>query len=267
MYDGKPCSGPALVKCIRCAGRHYGAAKGTGVALGQFAFSRLEAARVDLFLPVSEATACGNNLPRLGLAHEVVPNFVAPEPDPAGHAPLLEALPTQPFFLFVGDVRSDKGAHTLLDAYRGLHEPPPLILIGELWPDTPHDLPPGVKLLRAWPNPAVRAAMKRSLAVVVPSLWPEPFGIVVAEALAAGRPVVGSAIGGIPELVRDRREGLLVPPGDVAALTRALERICKDGELREELAASALRRARRYTPEAVVPRFEAAYERVASLRA
>ncbi len=263
MYDGAPCGGPALVKCIGCAGRHYGTAKGIGVALGQFAFSRLEAARVDLFLPVSEATASGNGLPRPGLAHEVVPNFVAPASDPAGHAGLLEELPAQPFLLFVGDVRRDKGTHTLLDAYRGLHEPPPLILIGKVWPDTPRELPLGVKLLTEWPNPAVRAAMGRCLAVVAPSIWPEPFGIVVAEALAAGRPVVGSAVGAIPELVRDRREGLLVPPGDVAALTRALDRICGDEQLRDTLAANALRRADHYTPDAVLPRFEAAYNRVA----
>jgi glycosyltransferase involved in cell wall biosynthesis len=266
MYDGAPCSGPSLAKCIGCAGSHYGAAKGAGVVLGQFAFSRLEAALVDLFLPVSEATASGNGLLRAGLPYEVVPNFVAPESHAGPHVRLLQELPAQPFLLFVGDVRRDKGAHALLDAYRRLREPPPLILIGKVWRDTPRELPPGVKLLRDWPNPAVRAAMSRCLALVAPSIWPEPFGIVVAEALAAGRPVVASAIGGIPELVRDRREGLLVPPGDVAALTRALHRVCRDEQLRETLAANALRRADHYTPDAILPRFEAAYARVASLR-
>lgn len=263
MYDGAPCTGPALLKCIGCARRHYGTAKGTAVALGQFAFSRIEAARVDLFLPVSHATASGNGLPRAGLAHEVVPNFVSREPDATGHARLLEELPAQPFLLFVGDLRRDKGTHTLLAAYRDLDEPPPLVLIGKVWPDTPHELPPGVTLLTEWPNAAVRAAMRRCLALVAPSIWPEPFGIVVAEALAAGRPVVGSAVGAIPELVRDEHEGLLVSPGDVAALTRALDRIWRDRQLRAALAANALRRAGDYTPDAVLPRFEAAYDRVA----
>jgi glycosyltransferase involved in cell wall biosynthesis len=266
MYDGAPCSGPALAKCVGCAGRHYGTAKGAGVALGQLAFSRLEAARVDLFLPVSEATASGNGLPRPGLAHEVVLNFIAPEPDPAPYAQLLEELPAQPFLLFVGDVRRDKGAQTLLEAYRELREPPPLVLIGKIWRESPREFPPGVTLLRDWPNPAVRAAMRRCLAVVAPSIWPEPCPLAVVEALAAGRPVVASAIGGIPELVRDRREGLLVAPGDVAALTLALEEVCRDEQLRETLAANAVRRADRHTPDAVLPRFEAAYERVASAR-
>jgi glycosyltransferase involved in cell wall biosynthesis len=262
MYGGAPCGGPALAKCVGCAADHYGTAKGTVVALGQVAFSRLEAARVDLFLPVSEATASGNGLPHPGLAHEVVYNFVAPESDPAGHAGLLDQLPAQPFLMFVGDVRRNKGAHILLEAYRDLHEAPPLVLIGEVWPDTVHEVPPGAMLLREWPNPAVRAAMRRCIAVVVPSIWPEPSPIVVYEALAAGRPLVASAIGGIPELVRDRREGLLVPPADTAALTRALDRVCHDEQLRETLAANVHRRADLYAPDAILPRFEAAYDRV-----
>jgi glycosyltransferase involved in cell wall biosynthesis len=162
--------------------------------------------------------------------------------------------------------RGDKGAHVLLEAYRVLSEPPPLVLIGKMWSETPRELPAGVTLLRDQPNPAVRAAMRRCLALVAPSLSPEPFGIVVAEALTVGRPVVGSAIGGIPEIVRDGREGLLVPPGDVAALAGALERLCRDAHLRETLAADALCSADRYTPAAVLPRLEGAYERVAAMR-
>jgi glycosyltransferase involved in cell wall biosynthesis len=266
MHNGAPCAGPALAKCLACGGRHYGSAKGAGIVLGQFAFSRLEAARVDLFLPVSEASADGNGVLRAGLAHEVIPNLVAPAGDARPHLDLLEQLPRQPFLLFVGDVRGDKGAHVLLDAYRGMRDPPPLVLIGKVWQDTPQELAPGVTLLRDWPNPAVRAAMGRCLSLVAPSIWPEPFGIVVAEALAAGRPVVASAIGGIPEIVRDGCEGLLVPPGDVVALTGALERVCRDEQLREALAANALRRAERYTPDAVLPRLEDAYERVLSVR-
>jgi glycosyltransferase involved in cell wall biosynthesis len=263
MFDGTPCTGPALPKCLRCAGRHYGVAKGAAVTLGQQAFSRAEAALVDLFLPVSYATAAGNGLLDAGLAFEVVPNFVGPAADPAPHAHLLRELPAEPFLLFVGDVRRDKGAHVLLDAYRQLRDPPPLVLIGEVWPDTPRELPARVTLLRDWPNPAVRAAMTRCLALAAPSVWLEPFGIVVVEALAAGRPVVASAIGGIPEIVRDRQEGLLVPPADAASLTGALDRVIRDDGLREMLAANARRRAEVYAPDAVLPGLEAAYASVA----
>ena len=83
---------------------------------------------------------------------------------------------------------------------------------------------------------------------------------------SAGRPVVASAIGGIPEIVRDREEGLLVPPADAAALAQALELIIEDDELRERLAANARRRADVYSADAVLPELEAAYERVVSDR-
>jgi glycosyltransferase involved in cell wall biosynthesis len=234
------------------------------VVLGQAVLSRLEAARVDLFLPVSAATASGNGLARAGLPYEVMPNFVVPAPGPGRHARLLAQLPRQPFLLFVGDVRRNKGSHILLDAYQKLSDPPPLVLIGKVWPDTPREFPPGVKLLRDWPNPAVRAAMRRCLAVVAPSIWPEPCSIVVTETIAAGRPLVGSAIGGIPEVVRDGREGLLVPAADVPALTSALDQVCCDAQLRETLAANALRRSEDYTPDALLPRIEAAYDHVVS---
>jgi glycosyltransferase involved in cell wall biosynthesis len=262
MYDGTPCTGPALVKCLRCAGRHYGRAKGTVVVLGERAFAPLESMRVDLFLPVSEASAAGNGLTRGRLPYEVVPNPV-PAPDAVHpHLDLLAELPTEPFLLFVGDVRGDKGIDILIDAYANLDHAPPLVVIGKIWPESP-PLPPEVRLLRYWPNAAVRAAMARCLTLVAPSVLPEPFGLVVAEALTAGRPVVASRIGGIPEIVRDGVEGLLVPPADPGALARALERIVGDAALRERLAANARRRARDFSTEAIVPRFEAAYARIA----
>lgn len=271
MYRGAPCIGPGLVKCLRCAGRHYGRAKGAAVVLGLRAFSPLEAARVALFLPVSTATAEGNGLPDTPLPYEVVPNFVPAEVDPAPHATLLEELPAEPFLLFAGDLRREKGAHVLLEAYRSLvasRSPasvPPLVLIGKVWPDTPRELPAGVTLLRDWPNAAVRAAMRRCLALVMPSVWPEPFGIVAAEALVAGRPVVGSAIGGIPDIVEHEREGLLVAPDDPGALAGGIARILDDGALRESLAARASQAAARYSPENIVPLVEQAYGRAVTL--
>lgn len=261
MFRGAPCSGPALTKCLGCAGRHYGRTKGAAVVLGQRAFSRLEAARVDLFLPVSVATAEGNGLAKAGLPYQVIPNVITSEPNPGPDASLLDELPAEPFLLFVGDIARAKGVDVLIDAYRALGERPPLVLIGKVWRDTPVELPAGVSVLRDWPNAAVRAAMRRCLALVTPSIWPEPFGLVVAEALAAGRPVVASAIGGIPELVQHEHQGILFPPGDSEALAERLQRLLDDAELREAIAARAARSAAAYSPERIVPRVEAAYER------
>jgi glycosyltransferase involved in cell wall biosynthesis len=71
----------------------------------------------------------------------------------------------------------------------------------------------------------------------------EPYGTVYGEAMAAGLPVVGYAAGNLPHLARDGEEGLVVPPGDVAALTAALRRLADDEELRARLGEAAARRA------------------------
>jgi glycosyltransferase involved in cell wall biosynthesis len=67
--------------------------------------------------------------------------------------------------------------------------------------------------------------MMRARAVVVPIGWDEPFGLVMAEAAASGAPVVAFRRGSAPELVLDGISGRLVPPGDIDAMARAVERI------------------------------------------
>jgi glycosyltransferase involved in cell wall biosynthesis len=71
--------------------------------------------------------------------------------------------------------------------------------------------------------------------VAVPSLWPEPFGIVGIEALAAGRPAIASATGGIVDWLQDGVSGVTVAPGDVTALARALGRLLDDPERQREM--------------------------------
>lgn len=70
---------------------------------------------------------------------------------------------------------------------------------------------------------------------VTASGTPEPFGLVTIEAMAVGRPVVGTNIGGTPEIVADGRTGLLVPPGDPAAMATALGRLFADAPRRDAM--------------------------------
>jgi glycosyltransferase involved in cell wall biosynthesis len=89
----------------------------------------------------------------------------------------------------------------------------------------------------------VGSVMKRCAVVAIPSHW-EGFGLVAAEALAAGTPVVASNTSSLPEIVRHEREGLLVPPRDPAALAGALIRLLKDTALRTQLGLNGAERVR-----------------------
>ena len=96
--------------------------------------------------------------------------------------------------------------------------------------------------------------------VVFPSLWPEPFGRIAIEAMAAVKTVIGSDIGGISETLKD--VGVLVKPGDVGQLRVALQRLLKDEELREKMSVAGRKRAMIYSKEKVVNELVGVYEGV-----
>jgi glycosyltransferase involved in cell wall biosynthesis len=85
---------------------------------------------------------------------------------------------------------------------------------------------------------------------VVPSVWQDALPLGVLEPMAAGKPVIGTSVGGIPEMIEDGVTGLLVAPADEQALASALNRLLTDHELAARLGAAArLRVAERFTPE------------------
>jgi glycosyltransferase involved in cell wall biosynthesis len=249
------CGGPTVGGCLVCTTRHYGLAVGPITAAANALGAVAERRGADTVIAVSAATAVGNGLGPTVPGVAVIPNFL-PDPHPSApeaDAELLAQLPDEPFLLFVGDLRPMKGLDVLLRAYAATDAAMPLVLIGKSWPDTPGAMPAGVRLHDRWPNSAVLAAWKRCAIGVVPSVWAEPFGIVVIEAMAAGAAVVASAIGGIPEIIEDGVSGLLVPPGDHAALAAALRELMADRTRRQTLGLAARERAARYAARLVVP--------------
>jgi glycogen synthase len=88
----------------------------------------------------------------------------------------------------------------------------------------------------------------------------EPLGIVNLEAMAAGKAVIASRTGGVPEIVADGETGLLVPPADSAALAGALRRVAGDEALRERLGNGGRERVQRFTWEAVASTYRQIYE-------
>ena len=151
-----------------------------------------------------------------------VPESVEPEAEP-------------PEVLYAGRLSAEKGVEELLDAVDGMR----LVVAG----DGPlRDRVPGA--LGFVPHDELGRLYGRAAVVACPSRR-EGFGVVCAEAMAHGRPVVASAVGGLLDLVVDGETGLLVPPRDPPALRRALERLLGDADLRRRLGAAARERIRR----------------------
>jgi len=261
MHQGKPCSGPGFAKCLSCSSHHYGLLKGVPTSLGLRATRTTGRPAIDMFLPVSQAVAVGNGLTGSRLPYQVIPNFVPdyPEVGPSDIETYIAQLPAGDFVLFVGDLSHDKGIHILLRAYAELKAAPPLVLLGRRCSDTPADFPPNVIFLNTWPHGAVMEAWRRCSLAVVPSVWPEPFGLVALEAMISGRPVIASEIGGLSDTVVDGETGLLVTPGDPGALASALRRLLADRNLREQMGQAGQLRSELYQAAAVVPRIEQVY--------
>jgi glycosyltransferase involved in cell wall biosynthesis/GT2 family glycosyltransferase len=94
------------------------------------------------------------------------------------------------------------------------------------------------------------------------SVIPEPFGRVIVEAMAAGVSVVASDAGGPAEIITDGVDGLLCPPGDVAAMARCLRELAGDESRRSRLSLAGRRRAEDFHPEVVARRVEAVFRSV-----
>jgi glycosyltransferase involved in cell wall biosynthesis len=156
-----------------------------------------------------------------------------------------------PEVLFVGRLSPEKGIHELAEAARGLN----LVVAGDgplrpLVPDA----------LGFVPHEEVERLLARAAVVVLPS-HREGLPMALLEAMAHGRAVVATPVGGIPGLVEDGRTGLLVPPGDAGALRAAIDRLLADPELRRRLGEAARERVTELCSwERVVDETIAAYE-------
>ena len=265
-YGDLACEGAALGKCLRCAGAHYGMVKGVALTAGLFASAGLQQGRVDRYIAVSSAVAracapgTGQPADRIAIIPTFIPDGVAAEVRTVPRPDFLP--PGDGYLLFVGVLSAHKGIHVLLDAYQGLRNPPPLVVIGTPFGDPPSAYPPGVIVTRNVQHAQVMAAWSGCSVGIVPSVWPDPCPQVTMEAMAMAKPVVASATGGLTDLVRDGESGLLVPPGDAAALRDAVQRLVDDPGLRVRMGEAGRARAGRYMASTVVSEIERIYEEV-----
>ncbi|MEI9989064.1 MAG: glycosyltransferase family 4 protein [Rhizomicrobium sp.] len=189
--------------------------------------------------------------------------------------PALEptALPFEPpVLLCLGRVVADKGFDVAVRAFalaRQRHTSAQLVISGN-----------GIERLRLeemvreldigqyvhftkWVEPeAVAEAIAEATAVLMPSRWPEPFGLVALQAAQMARPVIASRVGGLPEVIEDRQTGILVPPDDPSALADAIALLLSDAAAAREMGRRARERAMSvFDFDALVEAYETAYWR------
>lgn len=244
--EGTRCKGAAPDRCRRCfpsqsAARH---------ALRQAHLLAL-VDPVDLFLAPSAF------LRERFIAWGLPPGRIVTLPNAVActDAPMTEQEPARAQrnrFAFFGNVAQHKGALVLLDAAARLAREDSDIRVavhgGLGWAEEPFRqafaqalaaAAPVARHLGAYDRAEVLALMARTDWVVVPSLWWENAPLVIAEARAAGRPVICSGVGGMAELVAHRVNGLHVPPGDAEALAETMQQAAGDPALWSRLAGRA----------------------------
>jgi len=154
-----------------------------------------------------------------------VPNFID-----AG--PALAPRGAGSHFLFVGKLEELKGIDTLLDAAERAKNAP-ILLVGPCDDPGVRDrlgrLPSNVRYLGTKTREQIAELLADARALVAPSIWYENQPMVILEAFAAGVPVIGSRLGGIPELVADGERGVLAAPGSAHELADAIRLLQKDG--------------------------------------
>jgi glycosyltransferase involved in cell wall biosynthesis len=183
-------------------------------------------------------------------AHAVVIPFGATVEAPAEVGePFSSSGPMR--LLFVGRLVERKGVHRLLEAIALLPRTDAVLLrvLGD-GPERPRlerlaaelGVERRVEFAGFVPADALQSAFEEADALVLPAVYDrkgdvEGLGVVLIEAMAHSRPVIGSDAGGIPDIIRDGETGLLVPPDDPLALSQAIERLRSDPQAARELGA------------------------------
>ena len=192
----------------------------------------------------------------------IPPPMAFPRPDPATVPP----RPDCPHFLYVGRLQAIKGVDVLLRAARRLAATGRRFRVSVVGrgPDgealqAEFGAEPWVRFVGFVPNAEVGAQMMAADLLCAPSVFPEPFGLVIYQALSLGLPVAASDAGGIPELVADGQNGRLIPMGDEAAWEKILGELCDDPERLRALRAGAVRQAGDFDPDALGERVVAIF--------
>jgi glycosyltransferase involved in cell wall biosynthesis len=121
-----------------------------------------------------------------------------------------------------------------------------------------------IHFLPAQPYESIPGFYKAADLIVIPSLS-ESFGLAILENMALGNVVVASNVGGIPDLIKDKKTGVLVPPANPQLLAEAIILALTDAHLRENIKKNAIEKAKKYDIQAIVPDIERCYRKTMNM--
>ena len=175
---------------------------------------------------------------------------------------------SRPAILFLGRHEERKGLAVMLQAFRLLRLDVSCWVAGD-GPDTDqlrieHAGDTRIEWLGRIDETEKLARLRTAAVLCAPSLHGESFGVVLIEAMAAGTPVVASALDGYRNVATDGVDALLVPPGNVPALAGALERVLCEPALAATLVAKGSDRADEFSMSRLAAEYVAIYERLSS---
>ncbi|WP_226066829.1 glycosyltransferase family 4 protein [Dickeya zeae] len=156
----------------------------------------------------------------------------------------LEADEDDGYFLFIGRLSREKGVATLARAHQQMKNNMPLKIVGNgpLYDELVAQFPDAEFLGYKQQGEELNRLIKRARAVVVPSEYYENCSMSVLESMAFAKPVVGGRIGGIPEQIRDKVDGILFEPGNVQALAEILDYLALNPQQAKEMGRNARQR-------------------------
>jgi len=255
------CDNPLTRECISCGRGSYNFAK-SFFSYQATKLNKNKLCYIDKFIAISSFVKKVHQK-YLGLDENditEIPNFYSREVN--GEFKLNDRLP-QDFILFVGALTPLKGVDILIKAYKKIQSKTKLVVIGASHKGIHYTSTENILVIENASRELLLNAYQNCRFAIFPSIWPEPFGIVVLEAMSYGKAVIASRTGGFIDIVADGETGILVPRNDSQSLADAIKYLLENRDIADKMGQIGYERWQQFfTPEVVVPKIEYVYQEI-----
>lgn len=252
------CNKFLTIECINCARNMYGIAKSTFLYYS-LRLNKRKLMLVDKYIAVSSFVKdlYSKQLNINDNKITIIPNFIEQDK----HVSCLKRnIIYDDFILFVGALSPHKGVNILIKAYEKLNTKTKLVLIGKKVQDYSFKSTNKIKIIENAPSHIIIEAYMKCRFVVIPSIWPEPFGLVALEAMSYNKAIIASNIGGLKDIIINKKTGILIPPYNISKLKDAMQYLLENPSTAKEMGNMGYAYfIKKYVPDVVIPQIENIY--------